>query len=78
MNTRVAFYTRVGCHLCEPARAIVQDVCAELEVQWSEVDVDSDPTIREKYGDEVPVVSVDGAVVGFWRIDANVLREALA
>ncbi|WP_061963416.1 glutaredoxin family protein [Demequina aurantiaca] len=78
MSHRVTFYTREGCHLCEAARATVQEVCAETGVEWVEVDIDTDPKLREKYGDEVPVVLADDAVVGFWRIDAGILRRALA
>jgi glutaredoxin len=78
MSHRVTFYTREGCHLCETARAVVQDVCSETGEQWAEIDIDTDPELRQKYGDEVPVVVVDGGTVGFWRIDATVLREALS
>jgi len=74
----VTLYTRDGCHLCETARAVVQEVCSDASVAWLEVDIDSDPRLRDKYGDEVPVVLADGAMVGFWRIDAEVLRRALA
>jgi endonuclease YncB( thermonuclease family) len=56
----------------------VQEVCSDASVAWLEVDIDSDPRLRDKYGDEVPVVLADGAMVGFWRIDAEVLRRALA
>lgn len=69
---------REGCHLCEPARLIVEDVCAQMGVQWTEVNIDTAPELREKYGDEVPVVTVDGKTVGFWRIDPGVLRGALS
>lgn len=77
MNKSVTLYTREGCHLCVPARDVVQEVCADLGVAWHEIDIDTDPLLREKYGDEVPVVVVDGQTVGFWRIDAAVLRRAL-
>lgn len=78
MSHRVTLYTRDGCHLCDIARTTVQNVCAEAGVEWREVDIDTDPRLREKYGEEIPVVLADGATVGFWRIDANVLRRALA
>lgn len=74
----MTFYTREGCHLCEDARTIVQEVCTQKGAQWSEIDIDSDPALREKYGEDVPVVLVDGATVGFWRIDPAILRGALA
>lgn len=78
MTHRVTLYTREGCHLCEDARVVVQEVCDQTGVTWDEVDIDVDPDLREKYGDEVPVVLADGATVGFWRIDPAILRGALA
>ena len=35
--------TRVRCHLCQQARAIVSRVAAELALAYREVDVDADP-----------------------------------
>lgn len=78
MPARVTLYSRVGCHLCDPARELVAATCAELGHDWVEVDIDADAELKERYGDEVPVVTVDGATVGFWRIDAERLRAALA
>ncbi|WP_084074247.1 glutaredoxin family protein [Demequina sp. NBRC 110052] len=77
MSDRVVMYSRVGCHLCAEARGVVQEVCGRQGVSFTEVDVDADAELKERYGDEVPVVTVDGAVVGFWRIDPTVLAHAL-
>jgi glutaredoxin len=77
MSTRVVLYTRDGCHLCEEARTVVEKVCADAGAEWSEVDIDRDALLRGQYSDEVPVVTVDSQVVGFWRIDPQVLRDAL-
>ncbi len=80
-------YGRAGCHLCDEARDVVRDVCAELDVPWAEVDVDTAPspstlpegrTLAQEYGELVPVVEVDGVRRGYWRIDAARLRRALA
>ena len=57
---------------------MVKQICADKNVKWREVDIDSHEALRERYGDDVPVVIVDGEVVGFWRIDADRLRSALA
>ncbi|MFN3865810.1 MAG: glutaredoxin family protein [Demequina sp.] len=78
MTIRVSLITRQGCHLCPDARAVVQEACDAAGVQWREVDVDSDARLRQRFADEVPVVIVDGQVVGFWRIDPARLRSALA
>ena len=71
-------YTRQGCHLCDDALGVVAAACAASGAEYELVDVDTDPQLTERYGDQVPVVTVDGATVGFWRIDPLVLREALA
>ncbi len=77
MSARVSLLTRKGCHLCADAREIVEQVCAAVDAPWREVDIDSHDRLRERYADEVPVVIVDGQIVGFWRIDAERLRSAL-
>lgn len=80
---RVVLYGRAGCHLCDEARALVAGVAAEQGAPWAEVDVDAGGTttdgrsLREVYGELVPVVEVDGIRVGYWQIDGARLREAL-
>ena len=71
-------YTRAGCHLCNDALDVVSQVCAAQSVDFQLVDIDADPALRERYGEQVPVVTVDGGTVGFWRIDPEVLRQALS
>jgi glutaredoxin len=71
-------YTRDGCHLCDDALEVVAAACAASGSEYQLVDIDADEHLRERYGEQVPVVTVDGATVGFWRIDPVVLREALA
>ena len=74
---RVRLLTRPGCHLCDEARAVVEQVCAEVGETYEEVDVDGDPELRRRYTDEVPVTFVDGAQHDFWRVDPARLRTAL-
>lgn len=78
MSARVTMYTRPGCHLCDDALDVVAAVCAAKGADFELVNVDDDPELRERYGEQVPVVAVDGSTVGFWRIDAQVLAQALA
>ncbi|GEL96364.1 glutaredoxin family protein [Cellulomonas composti] len=78
---RIVLYSRVGCHLCDDARALVAQVAAETGEAFSEVDVDAaggDGDLAVRYGELVPVVEVDGVRQGYWRIDAARLRRALA
>lgn len=75
---RVTVYTREGCGLCAEAEAEVARICADVGVSWTSVDVDSDPDLRAEYGDRVPVIEVDGREHGFWRVEEDRLRAALA
>jgi len=78
VTDRVVVLTRAGCHLCADACAVVDAVAAELAFGWREQDVDTDDDLRAEWGEYVPVVLVDGAVLGWFRIDADRLRAALS
>ena len=74
---RVVVLTRSGCHLCDQAVEVVAQVCAELGAEYLTRDIDTDPELRGRYTDEVPVTFVDGAQHDFWRVDPARLRAAL-
>jgi hypothetical protein len=73
----VSVLTRVDCHACEVACAVVARICGELAVPWSAADVDADPELRAEYGDRVPVILVDGVEHGYWAVEEDRLRRAL-
>ena len=77
MASRVTLYTRAGCHLCEEARVVIEQVCADLGEEYAEVDIDTDPDLVARFTDEVPVTFVDGRQHDFWRVDPARLRAAL-
>ena len=73
----MTLYSKPGCHLCDDARTVVEQVCTELGETYVEVDVVSDPELFRRYGEEIPVTFVDGAQHDFWRVDPDRLRTAL-
>ncbi|MFQ5617009.1 MAG: glutaredoxin family protein, partial [Anaerolineales bacterium] len=54
----VTLYTREDCHLCEQTKADLETLQSEFPHQLVEVDVDSDESLRLKYGNHIPVVEV--------------------
>ena len=76
-SPRVTLYSRPGCHLCESARAVIEQVCAELGESYTEVSILDDPELIRRYGEEIPVTLVDGRQHDFWRVDPARLRAAL-
>ncbi|GAA3750162.1 glutaredoxin family protein [Streptomyces tremellae] len=75
---RVTLIAKPGCHLCDDARAVVEKVCAETGAAFEEKDITADEALRDAYGEQIPVVLVDGAQHTFWRVDEARLRRELA
>ena len=75
----VKIYSRADCHLCEEAKATIERVADEVDtaVTIEEVDVDTDETLREEYGERVPYVFVDGWPAFKYEVDAEELRRQL-
>jgi hypothetical protein len=77
--TTVTLIGKPGCHLCDDARAVVDEVLAAFPaVRMLEQSILDDPALHERYWDEIPVVLIDGAVHTIYRVDAERLRAALA
>ncbi len=77
-EARVVVYTRLGCHLCDRALEIVADICADTGDTWTQVFIEADDDLTQRFTDQVPVTYVDGAQHDFWRVDETRLRAALA
>lgn len=77
MAHEVTLMVRAECHACEVAEQDVRRICGELGVSWSTADVDSDVELRAEYGDRVPVILIDGAEHGFWKVEPDRFRAAL-
>lgn len=69
----VELVTRSGCHLCDDALALLR----ELGVEPRQRDVDAEAELFDLYDFRVPVVLVDGRVVGEGRVDRQALTRAL-
>lgn len=80
--------TKPGCHLCDEARLVVETVvsqfrsvhagvAANIQVQIYEINILEDPELVKLYGEEIPVVKINGKTHGYWRIDPIRLLAAL-
>ncbi|MFI6289830.1 glutaredoxin family protein [Streptomyces sp. NPDC051018] len=73
----VTLIGKPGCHLCDDARAVIEEVCGETGASWEEKDITRDEALHREYWEQIPVVLVDGEQHTFWRVDADRLRRAL-
>jgi hypothetical protein len=72
----VVLYTRAGCHLCEEAAAVLARYREYLPPP-TEVDIDADPRLVERFGTCVPVVECDGEVRFRGRVSEPLLRRLI-
>ena len=76
--SRVTLLTRPGCHLCDDARVVVQEVLGGFpEVAFEERSIVGDADLEREYAEEIPVVLIDGRVHTIWRVDRARLEKAL-
>jgi len=70
-------YTKAGCHLCDGAKQFLSDERRRWAFIFETVDIDTDPILREKYGDCVPVLVLDGKVRFRGRINPVLFRRLI-
>ena len=76
--TTVTLYTKDDCHLCDEARERLEDARREFEFDLVQVDISRDRSLREQYGERIPVVAVDGVELFELRVDDQQLRSVLS
>jgi Glutaredoxin-like domain (DUF836) len=74
---RITLISKPGCHLCGPAREVIERVALDLGVQWVERSILDDPELDAAYREQIPVTLVDGVQHDYWRVDESRLRQAL-
>ena len=77
--TELTLIGKPGCHLCDDARAVVDEVLADFgkSVSLTELSILDDAALLEQYVEEIPVLLIDGRVHNIWRVDPARLRSAL-
>ncbi|WP_442814425.1 glutaredoxin family protein [Streptomyces sp. NBC_01198] len=73
----VTLIGKPGCHLCDDARTVVEEVAAAAGAVVRERDITQDEELYRLYWEQIPVVLVDGEQHTFWRVDPDRLRRAL-
>jgi hypothetical protein len=76
MSRTLTRYYRNGCHLCEQMLSELRGLYGgEFPVEL--VNVDDDPAMRARYGEQIPVLLGDGRILASGRLDRLRLEEYL-
>lgn len=75
-TVEVTFYTKAGCHLCEEAREMLEEVAEQQTYNLTEIDIRSNMAVFDLYRYRIPVIIINHTTVLEGRIDAQELAEA--
>ena len=66
---RLILYERDGCHLCDEARVLLDELIGRD--RYARVDIEADDGLVIRYGFRIPVISLDGVD----RLEAPITHE---
>ncbi|HUJ28342.1 MAG TPA: glutaredoxin family protein [Myxococcales bacterium] len=73
----VVLYTRVGCKLCDHAKAVILSVQKKIIFSYREVDIGWAGELFEEHKYDIPVIEIDGKRAFKHRVDPEALKERL-
>ncbi|MBV9850349.1 MAG: glutaredoxin family protein [Armatimonadetes bacterium] len=73
----VTLYSKPGCHLCQEARDVLLRVQRTQPFELAEINIEDDPALLAEYGDQIPVVLLNGTFLFEYAVQEMRLRELL-
>jgi len=77
MKPHVIIYSRPGCHLCDEAKASIQNAGIGDQFTLEEIDIESDDELLRKYKYDIPVITIDGVEAFIHRVDPKEFERRL-
>ena len=76
-KAHVIVYSKPGCHLCDEAKAVIQNSGCSDRFTLEEVNIESDEELLRKYKYDIPVVMIDGVECFRHRVDVQKFRTEI-
>lgn len=73
----LVFLTTSGCHLCEQAKALLEQASEQQGLIYTEVDIASDDALVERYGLRIPVLRLGQRELN-WPFTLTEVQQLLA
>jgi thiol-disulfide isomerase/thioredoxin len=77
-RVRLTLLSRSWCHLCDDMRQALAPLAAEYAFDLQVIDVDSDPKLERRYGEDIPVLLAGERELCRHRLDAGLVAAYLA
>ena len=75
--TVITVFSRHGCHLCDVALDVLASMRDELNFEIEKIYIDESPELEKLYGEQVPVIHIDGVHHDFFKVDPERFRVSL-
>jgi len=75
--TVITVFTRHGCHLCDVAVEVLEEMSDELHFEIEKIYIDENLELEKLYGEQVPVIHIDGKHHDFFRVDPERFKSSL-
>ena len=69
--------TKSDCSLCDDMKEIVNRVLADYPLKLVTTDIESDPTLYEKFKERIPVLKINGIESFVYKTNEVTLRHKL-
>jgi len=77
LTRSLTVYVRRGCHLCADMTQALLPLRTELGFDFAEVDIDTDPDLRQRYDTRVPVLVAGDTEICYYFLEEDRLRAYL-
>ena len=77
MTVSLTLYSRPGCCLCEDMKAVLAEVELDPPFELEEIDISTQAELEERFGQEIPVLFVNGRKAFKYRVTLRELHRRL-
>jgi glutaredoxin len=77
MMNDLVLYTRKDCGLCEEMKQVIGQLATRLPLNVQELDIDSSAELEKQFGNEVPVLFINGRKAFKYRVTTKELEKTL-
>jgi glutaredoxin len=74
---RIEIYSRPGCHLCDDAKAVIEQFRSAFPMELRTINVEDKAELERLYGFDIPVVFINGREAFRHRVDHSALERKL-
>ena len=74
-SIQIEVYSRPGCQLCDDAETVIERVQGRFNFALRIINIETDPELEKAYGEQIPVVFINGNKAFKYRVDEVELEE---